>query len=65
MSLQKTSVPALAIEAGAVIEALLFVVVAAAFLLLPPHPAAPRATRTMRAPASAVSFERDTTGSFR
>jgi hypothetical protein len=34
--------------------------VVAAFLLLPPHPAATRETRTMKAPASAVSFERDT-----
>jgi hypothetical protein len=66
MSLQKTSVPALAIDAGAVIDALLpLPVVVAAFLVLPPHPAATRARRTMRALASAVSLERNTTDSFR
>jgi hypothetical protein len=61
MSLQNTSLPALEIEAGAWIGALdVVVVVAALFLPPPPQPAAIRARRTTRAPASAVSFERDT-----
>src|SRR2546425_2559953 len=65
MSLQKTSVPALLTEAGAWIddpEVVVAAVVSALFLPPPPQPAAMRATRTTRAPASAVSFERDTAG---
>jgi hypothetical protein len=68
MSLQKTSMPALEMLAGAVIPppvAVVAVVVSALFLLLPPHPAASRARRTIRTPTGAVSFERDTTSSFR
>src|SRR5712691_1884574 len=65
MSLQKTRVPALLTEAGAWIDEPDVVVVAAvvaALFVPPPHPAATRETRTTRAPASAVSFERDTAG---
>src|SRR5712691_6079585 len=65
MSLQKTSAPALLIEAGAWIEeppADVVVAVVAALFLPPPQPAARRATRRMTAPANAVSFERDTVG---
>jgi len=67
MSLQKTRVPALLTEAGAWIDVAEVVVAAvvAALFLPPPHPAATSARRTMRAPASAVSFEQYTTGSFR
>src|SRR5437773_5573369 len=65
MSLQKTSLPALLIAAGAWMEApppevVVAAVVAALFLLEPPHPATARARRTKTAPASAFNFGRDT-----
>src|SRR5205809_328827 len=70
MSLQKASVPALLIEAGAWIDdpppGVVVAAVVAALFLPPPHPAARNArTRRMRAPAGATSFERATTNSFR
>src|SRR6478736_2274950 len=63
MSLQKTSLPALAIDAGAVIDALLpevVVVVDWLLLLLPPQPLPAKARRRTIAPASTKVFERNT-----
>jgi hypothetical protein len=68
MSLQKTSLPALAIEAGAVIDAPLPAVVAVVdsllFLLLPPQPLPAKARRRTIAPASTKVFERNKGSSF-
>src|SRR4051812_32867477 len=63
MSLQKTSFPALEMDAGAWIDELLPEVVVAevvAALLLPPQPVATRTRRTTRVPASTNCFERNT-----
>src|SRR6476620_11715257 len=66
MSLQKTSVPALAIDAGAVIDAplpeVVVVVDSLLFLLLPPQPLPAKARRRTIAPASTKVFERNTGG---
>src|SRR3954447_18649417 len=65
MSLQKTSLPALAIDAGAVIDAPLPVLVvwvvvdSPLFLLLPPQPLPAKARRRTIAPASTRVFERN------
>src|SRR5580765_6238411 len=63
MSLQKTSLPALAIDAGAVIDAPLpavVVVVDSLLLLLPPQPLPAKARRRTIAPARTKVFERNT-----
>ena len=65
MSLQKTSLPALAIDAGAVIDAplpavVVWVVVDSLLLLLPPQPLAAKARRRTIAPARTKGFERNT-----
>src|SRR5580765_3295483 len=65
MSLQKTSLPALEIDAGAVIDAplpalVVVVVDSLLLLLLPPHPLPARARRRTIAPASTKVFERNT-----
>src|SRR4029077_7839578 len=61
MSLQKTSLPALAIDAGAVIDAPLPAVVVVVdsllFLLLPPQPLPAKARRRTIAPAGTKVFE--------